>query len=89
MVIYSIHGITYKVTVCISVYCLHKTSINMDHIYKKPKTLYERFVNAYCQYEKRFCSREDLVKAATLKWKEMKSNEAEVNVYISVSFYFI
>lgn len=62
----------------VSIYIFFAQNSNMDQIYKKPKTLYERFVNAYCQYEKRFCSREDFVRG-----KEMKSSEAEVNAFIS------
>ena len=57
----------------------------MDHIYKNPKTLYEKFVNAYCRYERRFCAREDLVKTALVKWNEMKSDKAAVEQYISAA----
>ena len=57
----------------------------MDHIYKNPKTVYEKFVNAYCRYERRFYAREDLVKTALVKWNEMKSDKAAVEQYISAA----
>ena len=55
----------------------------MDIIYKNPRTLYERFVNAYCRHENKFSTKEQLTKRAGIKWKEIKGNREEVERYIS------
>ena len=53
-------------------------------IYKNPKTLYHKFINAYVkkEYSTAF-SKQEIVILAIQKWKEIRKDTAKVEGYIA------
>lgn len=62
-----------------------KTSYKKWVIYKDPKTLYHKFINAYVkkEFSTSVFSRQEIVLLAIEKWKDIRKESAKVEAYIA------